>query len=180
MKSRMQLGWTWAVCLLALLAAAKLPLAGQEQRPREDVLQALLAEVRALRVALEQTAAAGPRVQLAVGRLQILEQRLNTERRRLDDVRDGITNGEREAAETKDRLAMIEDALQRAADPGERESLTAQLKMAKGVIAQKAAELQRLREQESELAGTVAAEESRWAQASQQLDDLERALSPRR
>src|SRR3954465_8684292 len=34
--------------------------------PREDVLAALLIEVRGLRVAMEQMAAAGPRVQLAL------------------------------------------------------------------------------------------------------------------
>jgi tetratricopeptide (TPR) repeat protein len=37
-----------------------------------------------------------------------------------------------------------------------------------------------IREQEAELIGVVATEESRWTEISQRLDELERALGPRR
>ena len=52
---------------------------------------ALLTEVRGLRHAMEQMAAAGPRVQLALGRLQLQEQRVNTLVRRLETVRDALS-----------------------------------------------------------------------------------------
>ena len=55
-----------------------------------DVLSALLVEVRGLRSAMEQMASAGPRVQLALGRLQLQEQRVNTLVRRLEDVRTSL------------------------------------------------------------------------------------------
>lgn len=169
-----------AACLVTLLATSKLPAAGQDSRNREDVQQALLAEVRGLRLAMEQMAASGPRVQLVMGRLQIQEQRLNAARRRLDEVRDSIANAERETAEGRDRLALMEDAAPRANEPAERESLAAQVKMIKGMLAQKATEIERLRQQEADLVGQAATEESRWTEISQRLDELERALAPRR
>ena len=169
-----------AACALALLALSRLPVAGQDSRNREDVLQALLAEVRGLRLAMEQMTAAGPRVQLVMGRLQIQEQRLNAARRRLDDVRENIASAERESAEGKDRLAMMEEATQRATETAERNALNAEMKVAKGMLAQKAADIERLRGQEAELTGVVAIEESRWTEISQRLDELDRALSPGR
>jgi len=57
--------------------------AGQEQ----DLTAALLVEVRGLRQAMERMASAGPRIQLALGRLQLQEQRVNAMLRRHDEVR---------------------------------------------------------------------------------------------
>jgi chromosome segregation ATPase len=179
--SRTSLGGAIAVLVIAVLLGIPGPTAlGQEAQTREDVLQSLLVEVRGLRAAMEQMSAAGPRVQLAMGRLQIQEQRLTAARRRLDDVRDGIANAEREAAEARDRLPMMEDAALRMAEPAEREAVAGQLKLAKAMLAQKSADVQRLREQEAELVGVVGTEEGRWTEISQRLDDLERALAPRR
>jgi chromosome segregation ATPase len=164
----------------AVLAMVGVGASGQAAKPREDVLEALLEEVRGLRVAMEQMTAAGPRVQLAMGRLQIQEQRLNATRRRLEDVRDSIANAERESAAGKERIAMMEDGANRAVQPAERDALNEQVKMFKAMLGQSAADMQRLRDQEAELAGAMTAEESRWTEISQRLDELERALSPRR
>ena len=54
----------------------------------------LLTEVRGLRQAMEQMAASGPRVQLALGRLQLQEQRVNTMIRRRDAARVHRERGE--------------------------------------------------------------------------------------
>ncbi len=53
----------------------------------QDVLPALLVEVRGLRAAMEAMASSGPRVQLALGRLQLQEQRVNNLLRRLETAR---------------------------------------------------------------------------------------------
>ena len=49
----------------------------RQSSPQEDVLPALLTEVRGLRAAMEQMASEAPRVQLALGRVQIQQQRGN-------------------------------------------------------------------------------------------------------
>ena len=70
------------------------------QAPRashgQDVLPALLVEVRGLRAAMEQMASSGPRVQLALGRLQLQEQRVNNLLRRLETVRASLAAAQRE------------------------------------------------------------------------------------
>ena len=67
------------------------------QAPRtDDVLPALLVEVKGLRAAMEQMAGAGPRVQLFVGRLQLQEGRITGMIRRLDTVRDQLVTARRE------------------------------------------------------------------------------------
>src|SRR6478672_11002828 len=69
----------------------------EAQRPaqQEDVLPALLVEVRGLRAAMEQMASAGPRVQLALGRVQLQEQRVNNLLRRLEESRTHLAEAQR-------------------------------------------------------------------------------------
>ena len=89
------------------------------QAPRnEDVLPALLTEVRGLRAAMEQLASANAQSQLLVGRLQLQETRMNGMIRRLDTVRDNLAAAEREwqaapTEETWDRIAEIQQRLAR-------------------------------------------------------------------
>ena len=97
-----------AAVAVAVLGAG---LAAQAQRPQDDVLSALLTEVRGLRQAMEQMASAGPRVQLALGRLQLQEQRLNTMLRRLENVRDSTAGAERAVQQVQADLARQEENL---------------------------------------------------------------------
>ena len=76
--------------IIGLIAGSRTPVSAEQTRtvtPEGDVLPALLVEVRGLRAAMEQMAAAGPRVQLALGSVQLQEQRINNLIRRLDEVR---------------------------------------------------------------------------------------------
>ncbi len=74
-----------------------------------DVLASLLTEVRGLRQAMEQMAAAGPRVQLALGRLQLQEQRVNAMIRRLEGVRDNLTGAERGHADLQRQIVWMQE-----------------------------------------------------------------------
>ena len=78
--------------IAAALGAMTTVLAAQAARPQsaEDTTRALLAEVHALRVAMERLATAAPRAQLAYGRLQIQEQRITNLTTQLQTVRDRI------------------------------------------------------------------------------------------
>jgi hypothetical protein len=67
--------------LTAVMAAQ-----GNRLQQNEDVLPQLLIEVRGLRAASEQMASAGPHVQLLLGRVQLQEQRIGNQIRRLDMV----------------------------------------------------------------------------------------------
>jgi hypothetical protein len=60
-----------SIALLLLVGGFGTSMIARQDRQDPDVLSALLVEVRGLRAAMEQLGAAGPRVQLALGRLQL-------------------------------------------------------------------------------------------------------------
>ena len=66
------------IVLVLILTSLGTSIVARQAGQQPDVLNALLVEVRGLRSAMEQLAAAGPRVQLTMGRLQLQEQRINT------------------------------------------------------------------------------------------------------
>jgi len=74
----------------------------------EDVLPALLAEVKGLRAAMEQMASAGPRIQLFVSRLQLQEGRMNTMIRRLESVRDDLASQQHELESAQESVESLQ------------------------------------------------------------------------
>jgi len=145
----------------------------------QEVLSALLTEVRALRIAMERMATAGPRVQLALGRLQLQEQRINTMVRRHDDIKERIASEETQAAQMKDEAGRLEDSLRRETDPARREDQESQATIIKAMLDRTTAEIQRLRAEEASLAQAVATEQGRWIDINAQLEALERSLMKR-
>jgi chromosome segregation ATPase len=149
------------------------------QPPNQDTLGALLVEVRGLRSAIEQMASVGPSIQLAMGRLQLQEQRINTLVRRADVLRDTLAAAHKRAGEMRDRVGSLQRALEDSTDPVHRSAIEAELPMIKQDLARAAAEIQRLQMEESEAAAQVSSEQARWAEINQRLEDLDRALTRR-
>ena len=166
-----------AVAVLIVVATT----AGGEtpQQPNQDTLGALLVEVRGLRSAIEQMASVGPSIQLAMGRLQLQEQRINTLVRRGDLVRDALTAEHKRAAELRDRFGNLQRALEESTEPLHRSNIEGQLPMIKQDLARATAEVQRLQTEESEAAAQVSSEQARWAEINQRLEELDRALARR-
>ena len=144
-----------------------------------DVLSALLIEVRGLRSAMEQMASAGPRVQLALGRLQLQEQRVNTLVRRLEDVRNSIAQGKSGLEELTGRLTEHERLSRESSDQEIRRQTEAELKHLKAAIARGTLDLQRLQGEEATLSQEISAEQGRWSEINQRLEELEQALTRR-
>ena len=67
------------------------------QTQSQDVTAALLTEVRALRTTIALAVGAGASGQLALGRLQLQEQRVNALMTRLDRTREELAESQREA-----------------------------------------------------------------------------------
>lgn len=164
------------VVLAGLIGAVTFSGVARGQEPRQDVLVSLLTEVRALRGAIEQMASSSARVQLAMGRLQIQEQRVTTLSRQLNDVRESLSTAERQRNELEARLADLEDVLPGTSDPGERRALTQEVAQMKSVLAAGTGSLQKLRADEAELSSIVAGEQGRWVELNQQLEALDQAF----
>ena len=142
----------------------------------EDVLPALLTEVRGLRDALEQMASAGPRIQLFVSRLQLQEARMNNMIKRLETVRESLASEQRELANGQEMVKRFESELATATGPA-REELTQVLPGRRREVVDHRTTVARLTAEESQLAADLATEQGRWTDINQRLDELERALS---
>lgn len=162
-----------AVVLIGIVAIV----AGQGARPTAPVANAsldeLLAEVRALRADINQTAGASIRAQLFVARLQLQEQRVNAVARQLADVQSRLASVQSGQAAMRERLTATEEGQARL--PPEDQSddqiraLTLQLEQGQH-------REQELQAQEAALASAAMAEQSRWADFNDRLDALERSL----
>jgi chromosome segregation ATPase len=177
--------WPAAAVILVLAVAATLTgaVVSARQSPpatNDEVLPALLAEVKGLRAAMEQIASAGPRVQLFVGRLQLQEARINSMARRLDTVRDSLAGAQGHYEQTRQRLKELQSAISenREGLPPRADVESMVTNRRSEVSAAKTA-VDRLTAEEAQLVQDLTVEQGRWTEINQRLDELERALIKR-
>lgn len=174
-----------AAVAIVLIAAAMVTGAAVSARQRaaatnDEVLPALLAEVKGLRAAMEQIASAGPRVQLFVGRLQLQEARINAMARRLDAVRDSLAAAQGEYDRVRHGVQDLESAIaQNREGLPPREELERLLAQRRREVAAAKGVVDRLTAEDAQLAQDVTVEQGRWTEINQRLDELERALVKR-
>ena len=149
----------------------------------DDLLPALLTEVKGLRAAMEQMASASARSQLLVGRLQLQEGRIAAMTRRLDTVRDALAPARHELQEAQDTLTSLQ------APAAEKEEGLRGLLKQLGVVkiedvqrdvAARQETVNRLAAEEQQLMQQIAADQARWTDINQRLDDLERSLAAKK
>jgi DNA repair exonuclease SbcCD ATPase subunit len=128
---------------------------------------------------MEQMASAGPRVQLALGRLQLQEQRVNTLVRGLEEVRSRVAQAQKELEVLTQHMSRLERMSREAPDPEDRRHAEAELKNLKMEITRATLDLQRLQTEEATLTQDIAAEQGRWTELNQRLEALERSLGGR-
>jgi predicted nucleic acid-binding Zn-ribbon protein len=162
-----------------LLAFAVSPFRAEPAAQNPDVSKELLVEVRGLRVAMEQLASAGPRVQLMFGRLQLQEQRINDQGRKLDALRMQLKGAQDQEREKREQIQRFEEFVRTNPGSDEREELERDLPQMRKHLAALTFETQRLLAEEANLSSVISAEQNRWTDINRALDELERALSRR-
>jgi chromosome segregation ATPase len=143
-----------------------------------DPMAALLSEVHALRLTMEQSASIAPRVQLTLARLNIEEQRITQLAAQLDVVRRELTGAESGASRTADRLAELERLVQAVPDDKTRKDLEYEQSQTKREQSRQAIQLQQLRTREQDALQLLSGEQARWIELNARLDELERLLGP--
>jgi hypothetical protein len=171
------IGAAAAVLLVLSGAAAGRTSAQAQPITSQDVLPALLAEVKGLRAAMEQMAGAGPRIQLSVGRLQLQEGRIAGMIRRLDTVRDGLSTARRELEGFKGAQKMMEGEDEDRKPGEEKPDWGPIFAGMKKQAAAAQANVDRLAAEEIQLTQELATEQARWTDINNRLDELERALA---
>ena len=166
-----------AVVITVVLLAPSSALAQAPAAPaQQDVLSALLVEVRGLRLAMERAATVGSRIQLLVARVQLQEQRIAESYRRLAAVRDEASKLETQITGMEGQVAQFEKVT--AAMPREqREEMERMVDSFKTQAAQLEKRRGDLASEESQLLQQVSADQSRWSDVNAQLDDIERSLA---
>jgi hypothetical protein len=154
--------------------------ANAAQGENEQTMQALLYEVRQLRLAIQRSSLSAYHAQVIIERMR--SQHLSVDRLtdRLRETRDQIFNWKMrtalEQSELQDRLKGMEDSLSEPVDAITRRGREADLDITKKKLGLMAQEEAWMREKESQLAGQVQIEQARLAELNEQLDALRREL----
>ena len=164
-----------AVVGLFMIAASQAALSQPPASP--GPADALLTEVRGLRNDLNQAASASIRTQLLVARLQLQEQRINTVGRQLSDVQSQLTTTG--LAPMEARMRQLERMLRGALSDEERTSAEQEMTELKVAMEDTQRRADALTAQEATLTNAFSAEQSRWLELSQRLDQIERDITRR-
>jgi chromosome segregation ATPase len=146
------------------------------QAPPDGTIQALLAEVRQLRLALEKSTSVVPRIQLALQRIQTQQNSVQRAAQQLDGLRDRLAASASHQAAQASRLKAIEAEVGREQDLLRRTALENELKQLKMVNDQPQEEELQLRTREVELSGRLRAEQAKLDELNESLAALERML----
>lgn len=166
--------------MLLLVACLFVPSAAFAQARTDDPIRELLSEVRLLRQALERAATTGTRIQLLVARLQLQEQRISDLSRRLDGVRSELRDIERGLAPMGQQLESFEEAVAQGTDADERRAAEQQVAVMKAQLAGMDRRRQELTSDEALLSQQLSAEQNRWVDFNERLEQLEQSLARER
>ena len=114
MKSTVVRAMGFAVLFAGAVMGGSLVGLAQQNATPPDILSALLIEVRGLRAAMEQAAFAGPSVQILLGRVQLQEQRITNQVRRLDAVRASLVPAQQNLEPMEREAKEFEESLRRS------------------------------------------------------------------
>jgi chromosome segregation ATPase len=157
-----------------MLAAAAL--VGAQAAAPVDPIRELLAEVRALRMAMERSATYGARIQLLVARVQMQEQRIADLTRRADTLRSEMRSIDQELASMSLQEKMMSD--KNSAMPPEMRAEMEQMVKHFALNSERLEKRkQELVNEEQMVAQQISLDQGRWNEVSGQLDQLERTLA---
>jgi hypothetical protein len=140
-------------------------------------IQALLKEVHALRLALEQSNQIGPRIQIVLARIQLQEERVRIATRQLEDARDKAADIQTKRTENADRIKLIEAQQAQSVDSNAKKQMEFDLSEMKAGIERLSVLEQQFRAKEAEASSLLTAEQGRWNEANDMLKSIERALA---
>jgi len=162
-----------AVLLTSCFAVAQRP----ADASQDATIQALLKEVHALRVALEQSNQIGPRIQIVLARIQLQEERVRNATRQLQDARDKVAEIQTKRSESADRIKQLEAQQAQMVDPNARKQMDFDITEMKAAIERLNVLEQQYRAKEAEANSLLLNEQGGWNEANDMLKSIERALA---
>lgn len=164
------------VAALLLFAA----LSAVAQTSTDGTLQALLAEVRQLRLALERSAVVAPKIQMTLQRLQLQQDAVIRASRDLEAIRNQLSRVTGEERDLTTHLKVMDASLASELDASKRKALEEETKRVKLRLEELGVRGQQdnlaLRGRESELSSRLQAEQAKLDQLSDRLNAFEQML----
>jgi len=139
-------------------------------------IQALLVEVRQLRLALERSTTVVPRFQLAAQRLQAQQDRVDRLSKEVRDLRSQIAQHGAEKDQTAATVRQLESELGQTQDPARRTDLQRATKQIPLELERLSARESQERTQEGELMSQLQSEQAKLNALNDQLDTLDKKL----
>jgi chromosome segregation ATPase len=138
-------------------------------------MQALLTEVRQLRMALERSALVAPRVQITLQRMAVQEQKVARMSQQLDDVRKQIEAEARNRTHINQELTQIEQQISRETDAERRKQLEHRISAMKAEGEDQSG-VQQLRAREAEIVSSLQSERGTLNELNDRLNAIDRLL----
>jgi hypothetical protein len=157
---------------LAIAGGATVVLAQSRETADLGSLAALTAEVRELRLAVQQLAQTQSQTQALGVYLSAQQSRVLQVSAQLDAARKELDTAARQASELASKLADFEEELPRVSDPAQRNAIQDASRAMRREHALVAAQEQQARNREIELSQSLQAEESRWSALISRLEAL--------
>jgi chromosome segregation ATPase len=159
--------------LVFLFATAAL---AQTPPPDTQALQALVSEIRQLRLDLQTTTIATQRVQIVLYRLQSQTALVTRANSHLEDARSSLANTQSEKKIVSARAQQMEDSARATQNPMERKVIEEAFSQTKPVLERLSADEQRLQSRVIDAETQYRAEQARLAELQDQLDRLDKVL----
>lgn len=158
------------VIVVGLLCAGAALWAQTKTEDAGGSLAALTAEVRQLRVAVEEGTRRQAEVQALAVSLSAQQSRMLQLNTRLDAVRTEIAGAEQRAKQSAFFLGSAQEDATQSTDPEERKQAAEMLKLFKQGADEAAAAIESLRRRQSDLQAAMQIEEQRWSDLINRLE----------
>ncbi|HJZ65903.1 MAG TPA: hypothetical protein VKD70_16365 [Candidatus Acidoferrum sp.] len=150
---------------------------GQAQTPTDSkTLQAILEEVRQLRMDLHSTAATVERAQIILYRMRIQADIVARLSQRVEESQERLRQVKNAQAQNAARIKTIEDTIDQTQDGNDRKHLEDELSSRKGQIERFSTQQQELETRESEQSSQLRLEQSKLDDLQANLDQLQKNL----
>lgn len=163
--------------LLVALLVSSFAVAQEPAASQDSTIQALLKEVHALRIALERSNQIGPKIQIALARMQLQEERVRNATRQLQDARDKVADIQTKRTSGAERTKQLETQQAQTVDPSARKQMDLDLLEMKAWIDRMGLLEQQARAKEAEANSLLLSEQARWNEANDLLTSIERMLA---
>jgi chromosome segregation ATPase len=157
---------------LAIAGGATVVLGQSRGEPAGGSMAGLTAEVRELRLAVQQFAQTQSQTQALGVYLSVQQTRILQVSSQLETARLELDGVSRQSSEVASRLATLEEELPRLSDPDKRTAVQEAIGEMRREQALATAREQQLRNRELELSQTMQTEESRWSTLLTRLESL--------